>query len=241
MIKYINCILLLSLIMLIRVNASEDLFFEANSLYDQEQYEDAINTYEELLKESASANLHFNLANAYNKQAGLAVYHYNKAKLLEPRNPDISANLRFVSEALEISISEAGFLKKVAYMLTVNTWSVLLSLSGWAFIIIALIWKFSKWRGPIPASALAVTLIILGFSFCGLLGYHNERNTGIVISNDAALKRAPTKNSPVHSYLSAGEQFFTVDQHSNYLKIDNLNGKSGWVSKNDFRKLWEEI
>src|SRR5580700_12044574 len=52
-----------------------------------------------------SAPALYNLANAYARagQTGLAVLNYERARLLDPQDPDIDANLRQVREAVGLA------------------------------------------------------------------------------------------------------------------------------------------
>jgi hypothetical protein len=181
------------------------------------------------------------LANAYfmNNQAGMAVYHYNKAMLLDPRNPDIKANLKFAKDALQLSSPEQGILQRIATTLTINSWCWLFTISFWTCASLCLISKLSKLNRAMLWSIFSLSLIITILSLSGLIGYHLERNKGIVLISETALKRAPTQSSPTNSYLREGEMLTAIDRHSDFIKIETAEGKSGWVKDSDFKKLWD--
>src|SRR5215468_6877297 len=74
------------------------MFFRANHLYADGRYADAAAEYEHVLESGvASANLYFNLGNAYLKagDVGRAVLAYERARRLAPGDPDVRANLAF--------------------------------------------------------------------------------------------------------------------------------------------------
>ena len=76
---------------------SNHVFEEANGLYNDGKYSEAIEKYEEILNSNVhSAELYFNLANANYKLNNIApsVYYYEKALLLEPNDEEIKNKKR---------------------------------------------------------------------------------------------------------------------------------------------------
>src|SRR5262249_38203954 len=74
-----------------------DEFEKANRAYIDGKYGDAINNYIKVIQQNGfSSNVLFNLGNAYerNGQHGLAILSYERAQRLNPRDPDIAANLK---------------------------------------------------------------------------------------------------------------------------------------------------
>src|SRR5262249_40982996 len=95
------------LLMLIAAGASaasdnpQAMFFRANGLYADGRYAEAAAEYERVLGTGvASANVYFNLGNAYLKagDVGRAVLAYERARRLAPGDPDVRANLAFARE-----------------------------------------------------------------------------------------------------------------------------------------------
>ncbi|MEO6026684.1 MAG: BatD family protein, partial [Candidatus Binatia bacterium] len=77
---------------------AQTLFFQANTLYGDEHYPEAIAAYEKVLAAGIeSGNLHFNLGNAYfkNGDVGHAILEYERARRTIPRDPDLHANLGY--------------------------------------------------------------------------------------------------------------------------------------------------
>ncbi len=79
------------------------LFREANALYADGAYDDAIARYERVLSGGIeNTDVRYNLANAYFKagMTGRAVLNYERALRLDPGHEDARANLEFVTEIL---------------------------------------------------------------------------------------------------------------------------------------------
>ena len=74
-----------------RAGADSASFDQANRLYEQGKYADAIVAYRGLLgQKQSSAALYFNLGNAFFKSGntGEAIINYRLAQRLAPRDPD---------------------------------------------------------------------------------------------------------------------------------------------------------
>jgi tetratricopeptide (TPR) repeat protein len=78
--------------------APVDLFESGNSAYEEGRYEEAAAAYEKILGYGIrDPRVHYNLANACFKMSrlGAAILHYEKARRLEPADPDIRENLEY--------------------------------------------------------------------------------------------------------------------------------------------------
>ena len=99
------------------IGQNEELFAQGNNLYNDGEFQEAINTFEKILDtEYHSAELYFNLANTYYKLNRIApsVDYYEKALQLSPNDEDILNNVAFARnmtvDAIEV-IPEMGFSK----------------------------------------------------------------------------------------------------------------------------------
>src|SRR5262245_59590007 len=88
----IRAVALLALVL-----APVSAYNQGNKLYAQKDYAGAALAYEDALKAGPSAAVHFNLGNALFKSGkiGQAIVHYRRARYLDPRDADVSANLNF--------------------------------------------------------------------------------------------------------------------------------------------------
>ena len=104
------------------ISAQNDkIFDQANTLYNEAKYAEAIDRYEVILNTNKhSAELYYNIANAHYKLNNIApsVYYFEKALALKPNDKDIKNNLAFANnmriDAIE-NLPEVGltrFIKK---------------------------------------------------------------------------------------------------------------------------------
>ena len=90
-------------------NHYEQLFKEANELYQQNDIAGAQSTFESILAAGInSSELYYNLANCYYKTGAIpnAILYYEKALKLTPNDPDIAFNLDRKSTRLNSSHSQ---------------------------------------------------------------------------------------------------------------------------------------
>jgi tetratricopeptide (TPR) repeat protein len=105
-ITFIGITLFASLILAIQFlstaeKVDTDAISVANQLYSAGNYSEAAQIYEQLLSKGVTgSSLYYNLGNAYFIQGdlGRAILNYQRAARLNPRDPDINANLRFARE-----------------------------------------------------------------------------------------------------------------------------------------------
>ena len=89
---------MLSSTIFVAQTSTKALFDNANLLYKDGKFEEAIKMYKEIeAKDSISSALYYNLGNSYYKLNKVAptIYNYEKALLLDPLNKDAETNLEF--------------------------------------------------------------------------------------------------------------------------------------------------
>ena len=124
----------------------DTLFYKANAAYDQEFYEEAIVSYEQVIAEGfESSQLYFNLGNSYFKLNDYpsAIYFFEKAKKLSPNDEDILFNLTVANGLIVDKIEPVPELMFTQWwrsfynMFNANTWAII-SIAG--FILFSVSW-----------------------------------------------------------------------------------------------------
>src|SRR5262249_15844893 len=99
----ISLMVSLSLGLVTHASDSSAAFDEANRLYEQARFSDALDAYQKMLAGGKiSEAIYFNLGNALFKsgQTGRAIAAYRQAERLAPRDADVQANLRFARKSV---------------------------------------------------------------------------------------------------------------------------------------------
>ena len=216
---------------------------EADSAYTRGQYQKAIKGYEALLKQGASADLYYNLGNAYYRTENItrAVLNYERALLLSPSDRDIYFNLQLArSKTIDKITPEQEMFFVTWYRSLVN----LASVDGWArtallalalAIVLVLIYLFSEriWLrkvGFFGAMALIVLFVISNVFAHQQKELLMNRSGAIVISSAVTVKSTPAKQGTDLFILHEGTKVTITDSSmKDWKEIRLADGKEGWI------------
>lgn len=230
---------------------ANDLFSNANSLYKEGNYEEAIKLYEQIEDENlASSEVYYNLGNCYYKLNKVAptIYNYEKALQLDPLNEDAKNNLIIAKrltldriEALPKSIFQKfneNYLQKLAY----NTWAIVTVIISFIASLFFLLFYFaytpSKKRLYFTTSIISFLLLITSLIIT-YTQYNQSKNTveAIVFSEIVSVSNEPTNNSDEVFTLHEGTKILVLDSVDNWKKIKLADGKIGWTQSENLKEL----
>jgi|TARA_B110000438_G_scaffold269233_1_gene285446 tetratricopeptide (TPR) repeat protein len=237
------------LLSIVTTQSSDSLFQLGNTYYENEQYETAASTYEQLENDYSHEYLYLNLGNSYYRmgELGNAVWAYEKAYSIAPRDQDIIYNLNFVrSQVRDRIIPPDNFFIFSLYTAFLDKTTILdiSVLGGLLFIIISIIYLMNSYLlipeklNSIINSTLILTLVFLIWVSVDKYWKFTDINEAIVISTSVDVRSAPIQRGEnvvfrVHEGTKA--QITAVD--SGWYEIILLDGKKGWLSTQDMRKL----
>ncbi|NEV92811.1 tetratricopeptide repeat protein [Psychroflexus sp. YR1-1] len=230
---------------------AEETFEKANSAYADDQFEEAIQLYNSILKEGlVSSEVYFNLGNAYFKQNKLAnaIYHYEKALQYDPADPEIKENLEIARTQTVDKVAEGPESQFSAFMYTVTH---TLKLNTWAWVSLVFSILFGVWMVFYFRSANAkgkrknfsLALIFLAFALGSLLlgrfqsQLQNERSYAIIFENQLPVYGEPNPRSDVNFELNAGTKVKLGSSFRDYTEIELSDGSKGWVKTTAFKEL----
>ncbi|MGM9776982.1 MAG: BatD family protein, partial [Prevotella sp.] len=176
----------------------------ADSAYVRQQYQQAIADYEALLKKGVSADIYYNLGNAYYRTDNItrAVLNYERALLLSPGDRDIRFNLQLArSKTIDKITPESEMFFVTWYRSLVN----IMSVDGWAMmslvalaiaIVLALCYLFTGRVWMQKTGFFGAFFMIVIFALSNLFAWQQKdqlvnRTGAIVISPAAAVKSTP--------------------------------------------------
>jgi len=234
------------------MSQNEELFAEGNSLYNDGKFQDAINIYESILNaDYHSAELYFNLANAYYKLNRIApsIYYYEKALQLSPKDKDILNNTAFARnmtiDAIEV-IPDMGFskiVKNVTNTFSYDGWAILSVVFVVLFAILFLGYYFSysttrkRLAFLTSTTAIIVAFIMLVFAF-QKYEYDQNNNPAIVFVHESEIKSEPNLRSEIAFKLHEGTKVQVLENYNeNWTKIKLVDGKTGWIPSEDIKEL----
>lgn len=233
---------------------TEEQFKQANEAYAGKDYAKASQLYQTLVDSGyQSANLYFNLGNAYyklNKTAECILY-LEKAKKLEPGNEDILFNLRVanlrVADKVE-TLPELRLVSKLKDLLagkSSNGWGKLAVLFIWLALIGGAVFVFAK--QPVLKRVgffgglllLLVSLATMGIAW-GQYNREKDNRFAILFATNTYIKSAPDAQSMDLFILREGVKVEVLDTTGDWDKIkvpDAKGDKVGWISKDLVREI----
>jgi tetratricopeptide (TPR) repeat protein len=236
---FLGSLLLLSSTRWVSAETPASAFDAANKLYEQSNYRQAAEAYKTLVqKGQVSAPLYFNWGNALFKagQLGQAIYAYQRAEALAPRDPDIRANLQFARNKVQAPtlLPERAVRWLGKLTLTEWTWMAAATLWTWLLLLAAMQWRpalkptlqnYVVWGG-------LFTLIVCA-CFAGSFYFHRLDSRAIVIVPETNARLAPLDESQSAFTLHDGAELQVLDQKDQWLQVRIDPRRSGWIRKDD--------
>jgi len=220
-----------------------DAQFEfANNAYLEGDYELAAATYKEISKEHKCFELEYNLGNCYYKleDVGETMLHYERAKLIDPLNDDLRANMLLadlrVIDKIE-SLPGVGFEKILGVLFAwkmLGRW-LILSLITWTFGFILLAIRFN-WKDSLLypfASAGWVIMICISLVFSTLLYNTIDRVStsacAVIMEDKVDVMSIPGETGLKLFHLHEGSRGCILSEEGEWTEIRLENGNVGWL------------
>lgn len=227
------------------------LFDQASEQYAAGEYQAAIANYEEILHgDKASAEVYFNLGNAYYKLDSLApsIYFYNKALQLAPKDSDVLNNLQFAKERTVDLIEQAPKTGWAAWFSTLreafsyNGWAILAVVCSFLMLIFGTGYYFVgsplKKRLFFFLGVLAI-LVSAGSVVLAYDQYNEQQNKqlAIVYAKQIDVHAEPNHNAAVIFTLHEGTQVRVIDHFNGYYRVKLEDDKRGWMKEEALKLL----
>ncbi len=227
------------------------LFEEANEAYANDDFETAINKYEEILENGeTSVATYYNLGNAHYKLNNVApsIYYYEKALQLDPTDEDVQNNIEF-ARSMTIDdipvVEETGFQKRINQFLSTfsyNTWAYFSIALSIIFVVVFLFYYFS--RKPLIKRTLfgvAIFIFLLG-GISVFFAFHQQEiqfnnQFAIIFTEEAAVKNEPSERAETAFSLHEGTKAKVLEDYQGWVKLELSNGTQGWIENNNLKRL----
>ncbi len=236
-------IVILLIIFSAKVFANTETSAQAEKLYEQKKYAEAIVIYEGIIAEhQISDKLYYNLGNCYFKtnQIGKAIYNYELAHKLNPADADIKVNLKIASSKTIDKIENKenyfiGALKTgIVNMISSNGWAWLSIISlivsfGMLFLFFIAKTGFLKRIGFfIGALSLIIFVIsmVLGYSSINM---KHQTSFAIILKREVKVQTEPNTTSESKFSLHEGTKTAVINQTAKWVNIRLENGNEGWI------------
>lgn len=192
------------------------LFADANVQYAEGNYAEAATQYEQILQEQPTAEVYYNLGNAYFKQGELAqsILAYERALRLKPSFKDAKHNLQFAQSRIIDNIEDtqsfflSNWLKAIRNALSQRVWMVgsivlfIMALVG--FFLFAFSQTLWLRKTAFYCSVIALVVSVMACANAGSLYQRDTQRSEAIITQGIV----NAKSSPDRS----GNDLFTVHE-----------------------------
>ena len=226
-------------------------FEKGNVFYEKGNYKDAVLAYESVLNDNKhSAELYFNLANAYYKLNKVApsIYYYEKALVLNPKDKESINNLKFAHKR---TIDEIKVIPKVGFAKLLRDFTIIYHYNTWGWATIALatlfllyfigyyfsqitVWKRIFFFGMF----LAILLMLITVS-SGIFekSHFDSEKPAIVFAEMANVKSEPRDGGKPLFLLHEGTKVYVEGIIGKWKKIQLTDGTEGWIESSAIKEV----
>jgi len=242
---------LICMFMLTSVASASVTKQQADEAYKRGNYQEAIRDYSELLKSGVSADVYYNLGNAYFRTDNVtqAVLAYERAYKLSPGDGSIRYNLDFARSKTIDKItpeSEMFFItwyRALVSMTSVDNWARLSVGAIIAALVLILIYLFIDNAFLRKMGFYGSTLMILLFMVSVFFAWQQRsmqesRKGAIIVSPTVTVKKTPAANGTDEFVIHEGTRVDITDQSiKNWLGIRIADGREGWVETKEVEEI----
>lgn len=233
------------------IHLQENVAREADEAYRQGDYATAIEQYEAVLaKGCTSADLHYNLGNAYYRdgQMGRAILNYERALRLKPTMGDARENLALAESHTTDRVTPLPKLFLVRWIDTLCTrllpsfWRivclVLLALMCAAVVCVRMGSTRSLRKACLLVGVVSLLLLLAAVALLIRSTVHfNAHREAIVMSDAITIKSSPEAQSTDKLVLHEGTRLIVSDSIADWYKITIADGTSGWCHSNEIERI----
>jgi tetratricopeptide (TPR) repeat protein len=239
------------LLLTTQVFFAQNGFEAANELYQKAKYNEAVAAYENVERDNKqSAELYFNLGNSYYKlnKVAPAIYNYEKALLLSPKDSEVLANLRFAQKR---TIDEVKVIPKVGFAKLLRDFTAIYDYNTWAWISVSFSGLFllsfiGYYFSQLTLSkrifflGMFIMFVLLLISVAAAIfekSHYKNEIPAIVFAEMVEVKAEPQKLAANVVTLHEGAKVFVKETLENWKKIQLTDGTEGWIQTSAIKEL----
>jgi len=222
------------------ITDKHELFEKANRLYSERDFDSARILYKKILEHHGkNSAVMYNISNSAfrNGDIGKAILFLERARLIAPKDPDITANLNFLRRQTvdKFVEEEEGFLQKIfndfQNLLTLETQVIIILILSLIMVFLLGFALFSHKRRNLKIyiiMILFVLTLIMGVS--AAVKYNRQKNNirAVVMTEVINAVNEPRGNIPIFT-AHEGTVLRIVNTSGEWYFVSLPNGISGWV------------
>ena len=222
---------------------------EANTLYGEGNYQEAITAYENIIAESPSAEAYYNLGNAYFKtgEVALSILAYERSLRIRPNDKDTQHNLKFAQSKIIDNIEDnhrfflAQWAEAFRNLAAEPVWFRLSVGLFIAMLICTFIFAFGHniVLRKIGFHCAWITLLLSIISLCCAASLHHRdtaREEAIIVQGIVNAKSSPDKSGTDLFILHEGTKVRIKDGVNGWCEI-HVGDNIGWVKQSALERI----
>ena len=224
-------------------------FSDANQLYSDGNYAEAVNAYEEIIAEQPNSEVYYNLGNAYFKQGELAkaILAYERCLRLDPRNKDAKYNLAFAQSHIIDNVEDnqiffiKTWLQAIRNTMREQSWMILSIITFLLVLIGSLLFALSKEQW-LRKTAFYTALVALFISICACAnaGSLHRRDTlreeAIITQGIVTVKASPDRSGTELFTLHEGTKVIIHETLGDWCNI-HVGNNVGWMKLSSLERI----
>ena len=223
----------------------------ADQEYKRGNYPQAIADYKSLLKKTPSAEVYYNLGNAYFRSDSIpqAILAYERAALINPGNSYIRFNLQFARGKTIDKVAEPdemffiSWFRSAANLATVDGWATMVFFSAALLGCCILLYFFSsrilvRKVGFGCAIAFAILFVLTNIFALYQKNALTNKEGAIIMAPAANLKKTPIRSGADEAVLHEGTRVDIADRSiKGWLGVKLADGREGWIEENTVEEI----
>lgn len=208
-------------------------FAHAKEAYDAGRFEESRKLYEALLAAGYdSAELHFNLGNAWFRQgdAGRAVAAYRAAWRRTPRDPDVAKNIEMAQQSAGAPAVVTPWYARPFERISRREWAMALGAAYWLLAALAAVRLIR--RRPSDLLRRATFAGIAAVALCAAGWWHwrsyDFKPEWVMVDKGRQALFAPLDSATAHFALPPGSVVRELGREAGWIKV-GLGSRAGWV------------
>ncbi|OCB77281.1 tetratricopeptide repeat protein [Flavobacterium crassostreae] len=230
---------------------AQNNFEKGNQLYAKGNYAQAAAAYNLVLDANLeSAELYYNLANCYYKlnKVAPAIYNYEKALVLKPKDPQTINNLKFAQKRTVDTVKDipkvgfAKLLRDFTAQYHYNTWGYLSVGIASLFLLLFIGYYFSQKSlfKRVFFGGMLLLSVLLASSIMAAIFERQEcqkDQPAIVFAEKTNLQKTPQQNSKTIITVHEGTKVFVIKTIQDWKKVQLTDGTKGWINQNAIKEV----
>lgn len=215
----------------------------ADAAYRMGDYKKAVELYQKAQKKGVSAELYYNMGNAYYRMADYpsAMASYLKAQKLSPGNKDIQHNIEITTNKTIDRIPVDGdvlfvqWYKSLVFCLTINAWTWLSLVAVALALLFFLAYLFMQSMLVRKISFYISVVLACIFFVSAAFAFHQRsillsKDKGVVAEEMVTVKSSPTQKASDSFVIHEGTVVDITDSDiPQWLSIKLSDGRQGWI------------